>query len=64
MTRVCLFALLVVSLAGCATTHMPATPLQSVGSPIDPALSRPDLSEDVTGGIQSQELNSIIRGRP
>ena len=27
----------------------------------DPALLRPDLSGDVTGGIQTQELNSLIR---
>jgi hypothetical protein len=60
MKRECLLALLALSLAGCATTHMPATPLQR---PIDPALLRPDLSEDVTSGIQSQELNSVIRGR-
>jgi hypothetical protein len=59
-----LIALTVLSLAGCAATQTSETRLNSVGDKTDPALSRPDLSDDVTSGIQARNLNSIIqRGR-
>jgi hypothetical protein len=51
MKRECLIALIVLGLAGCATTRTP-------GPPMDPAW--PNLSEDVTSGVQAQRLNSII----
>jgi hypothetical protein len=63
MRREVLIALTVLSLAGCAATQTSDTRLNGAGDQIDPALLRPDLSEDVAGGIQSQELNSVIRGR-
>ena len=62
MRRYVLVAL-VLGLAGCASTHTSDTPLKSAGDPIDPAVTRPDLSDDVSGGIQTRELNSVIRGR-
>ena len=63
MRRHVLVALTVLSLAGCAPTHTSDTPLKSGGDAIDPAVLRPDLSDDVSGGIQTRELNSVIRGR-
>lgn len=62
MRRHVLVALTVLSLAGCASTHTSDTPRKSGGDAIDPVL-RPDLSDDVIGGIQTRELNSVIRGR-
>ena len=56
-----LIALTVLSLAGCAATQTSETRLNSVGAQTDPALLRPDLSSDVTGGIQTRDLNSVIR---
>jgi uncharacterized protein YceK len=61
MRRHVLVALTVLSLAGCASTHTSDTPLKS--DAIDPAVLRPDLGDDVSGGIQTRELNSVIRGR-
>jgi hypothetical protein len=52
----------VLNLAGCAATQTSVTPLTSVHDQRAPALSRPDLSDAVTGGIQSRELNSVIQG--
>jgi uncharacterized protein YceK len=63
MRRHVVVALTVLSLAGCASTHTSDTSLKSGGVAIDPAALRPDLSDDVTGGIQTRELNSVIRGR-
>lgn len=63
MRRHVFVALTVVSLAGCASTHTSDNPLKSGRDAIDPALRRPDLSDDVTSGIQTRELNSVIRGR-
>ena len=63
MRRHVFVALTVLTLAGCASTHTRDIPLKSGGDAIDPALRRPDLSDDVTGGIQNRELNSVIRGR-
>jgi hypothetical protein len=60
MRRHVVVALTVLSLAGCAST--PTSPLKSGGDAIDPAGLRPDLSDDVIGGIQTRELNSVIRG--
>jgi hypothetical protein len=60
MRRYVLVALTVLSLAGCASTHTGGPPLKGA---VDPAVPRPDLSDDVTGGIQTRELNSVIRGR-
>ena len=60
MTRGVLIALTVLSLSGCAATQTSETRLDSVGAQTDPALLRPDLSEDVTGGIQTRDLNSVI----
>ena len=37
--------------------------MKSSGDAIDPAVLPPDLSDDVIGGIQTRELNSVIRGR-
>ncbi len=62
MRRECLIALIVFNLAGCAAIQTSVTPLKSVRDQSEPALLRPDLSDDVTGGIQSRELNSITRG--
>ena len=56
-----LIALTVLSLAGCAATQTSETRLNSVGDRTDPALLRPDLGYDVTGGIQTRDLNSVIR---
>jgi len=61
MTRGVLIALTVLSLSGCAATQTSETRLKGVGNQTDPALLRPDLSEDVTGGIQTRDLNSVIR---
>ncbi|PYM86564.1 MAG: hypothetical protein DMD84_05820 [Candidatus Rokuibacteriota bacterium] len=64
MRRHVLVALTVLGLAGCAsTTHTSDMPLKSGGDAIDPAVLRPDLGDDVSGGIQTRELNSVIRGR-
>jgi len=63
LRRHVLVALTVLSLAGCATAHTSDTPMKSSGDAIDPAVLRPDLSDDVSGGIQTRELNSVIRGR-
>jgi len=63
MRRHVLVALTVLSLAGCASTHTSDTLQKSSGDAIDPAVLRPDLSDDVIGGIQTRELNSVIRGR-
>jgi len=63
MRRHVLVALTVLSLAGCASTHASDPPLKSGGAAIDPAVLRPDLSDDVIGGIQTRDLNSVIRGR-
>jgi uncharacterized lipoprotein len=60
MKRGVLIALTVLSLAGCAATQTSETRLNSVGDQTDPALLRPDLSYDVTGGIQTRDLNSVI----
>jgi hypothetical protein len=62
MKRECLIALIVLNLAGCAATQTSVTPLTSVHDQRAPALLRPDLSDAVTGGIQSRELNSAIQG--
>ena len=56
-----LIALTVFSFAGCAATQTSETRLNSVGDLTDPALLRPDLGSDVTGGIQTRDLNSVIR---
>lgn len=61
MKREVLMALTVLSLAGCAATQTSETRMNSVGHQTDPALLRPDLSYDVTGGIQTRDLNSVIR---
>jgi len=61
MRRGVLIALAVLSLAGCAATRTSETRLNSVGDLTDPALLRPDLGSDVTGGIQTRDLNSVIR---
>ena len=61
MRREVLIALTVLSLAGCAATQRSDTRLNSAGDQIDPGWLRPDLSDDVTGGIQTRELNSVIR---
>jgi len=58
-----LVALTVLSLAGCASSHTSDTPLKSGGDAIDPAVLRPELSDDVIGAIQTRELNSVMRGR-
>jgi hypothetical protein len=58
MKRECLIALIVLALAGCATTRTPGPPPRSLGGPMDPTW--PNLSEDVTSGVQGQRLNSII----
>ncbi len=50
MRRHVFVVLTVLTLAGCASTH-------------DPTVLRPDLRDDVSGGIQTRELNSVIRGR-
>ena len=63
MRRHVLVALTVLSLAGCASTHTSDTPLKSGGDAIEPTVLRPDLGDDVSGGIQTRELNSVIRGR-
>ena len=63
MRRYVRVALTVLSLAGCASTHTSDPPLKSGGDAVDPAVLRPDLSDDVIGGIQTRELNSVIRGR-
>ena len=63
MRRHVLVARTVLSLLGCGSTHTSDTPLKSSGDAIDPAVLRPDLSDDVIGGIQTRELNSVIRGR-
>ena len=63
MRRGAVIALTVLGLAGCASTHTSETPLKSGVDAIDPAVLRPDLSDDVVGGIQTRELNSVIRGR-
>ena len=60
MRRGVLIALTVLSLAGCAATQTSETRLNSVGDQSDPALLRPDLGYDVTGGIQTRDLNSVI----
>ena len=62
MKRECLIALIVLNLAGCAAAHTSMTPLKSVRDQSDLASPRPDLSDTVTGGIQSRELNSAIQG--
>ena len=63
MRRHVLVARTVLSLLGCASTHTSDTLPNSSGDAIDPAVLRPDLSDDVIGGIQTRELNSVIRGR-
>ena len=63
MRRHVLVALTVLSLAGCASTQTSDTPLKSDGGAIDPTALRPDLGDAVSGGIQTRELNSVIRGR-
>ena len=63
MRRDVLVALTVLGLAGCASTHTSDTPLKRGGDAIDPAVLRPDLGDDVSGGIRTRELNSVIRGR-
>ena len=62
MRRECLIALIVLNLAGCAATQTSVTPLKRVRDQSESAVRRPDLGDDVTGGIQSRELNSIIQG--
>src|SRR5258706_11337210 len=59
MRREVLIALAMLALAGCATTHTSDTQLNSNGGQLDPALARPDLGSNVTGGIQTRELNSV-----
>jgi len=61
MRRELLVALTALTLAGCATTHTSETRLNSAGGQLDASLSRPDLSDDLAGGIQTRELNSVIR---
>jgi uncharacterized lipoprotein len=61
MRRVVLMALAVLSLAGCAATQTSATRANSFRDQANPALLRPDLNDDVTGGIQARDLNSVIR---
>jgi len=63
MGRHVLVALTVLGLAGCASTHTSDTPLKSGVRRDRPRVVRPDLSDDVIGGIQTRELNSVIRGR-
>ncbi len=63
MRRAVLIALTVLSLAGCAATQPSDMRLNNAGDQIDPPLLRPDLSDDVAGGIQTRQLNSVIRGR-
>jgi hypothetical protein len=63
MRREVLIALTVLSLAGCSATQTSATRLNSAGGQIDPAFLRPDLGEDVTGGIQTRQLDSVRPGR-
>jgi len=63
MRRKVLIALTVLSLAGCSATQTSDTRLNSTGDQIDPAFLRPDLGEDMTGGIQTRELDSIRPGR-
>ena len=63
MRRKVLIALTVLSLAGCSATQTSDTRLNSAGDQIDPTFLRPDLGEDMTGGIQSRELDSIRPGR-
>jgi len=61
MRRGVLIALTVLSLAGCTATQTSEAPLNSVVDRPTPHLPRPDLSDDVTGGIQTRDLNSVIR---
>ena len=61
MSREVLIVLTVLSLAGCAATHTTDMRLNGAGGQIDPGWLRPDLTDDVTGGIQTRELNSVIR---
>ena len=62
MTRGVLIALTVLSLSGCAAaTQTSETRLKGVANQTDPALLRPDLSDAVTGAIQTRDLNSVIR---
>ena len=62
MTRGVLIALTVLSLSGCAAaTQTSETGLKGVANQTDPTLLRPDLSDAVTGGIQTRDLNSVIR---
>ena len=60
MSREVLIVLTVLSLAGCAVTHTRDTRLDGAGEQIDPGWRRPDLSDDVTGGIQTRELTPPI----
>src|SRR5256885_15969579 len=62
MRRHVLVALTVLSLAGCASTQTSDTPLKSGGGAIDPTALRPDLSDDVSGGVQTREVDAGNRG--
>ena len=48
---------------GLRVSHTSDTPLKSGGDAIDPAVLRPELSDDVIGANQTRELNSVMRGR-
>jgi phage-related baseplate assembly protein len=63
MRRRVLIALTVLSLAGCSGAQTSYTRLNHTGDQIDPAFLRPDLGEDVTGGIQTRQLDSVRPGR-
>jgi len=57
-----LIALMTLALAGCATTAPSDIRVNSAGGQVvDPAMLPPNLSDDVTGGIQTRALNSVIR---
>jgi hypothetical protein len=56
-----LIALMMLALAGCATTATSAPRLNGARGQLAPAILSPNLSDDVTGGIQTRELNSVIR---
>jgi len=56
-----LIALMALALAGCATTAPSDIRVNSAGGQVDPAMLPPNLSDDVTGGIQTRALNSVIR---
>src|SRR5258707_15335271 len=63
MRRHVLVALTVLGLAGCAsTTPTSDTPLKRGGAAIDPAALRPDLGDDVSGGVRTRGPNSGLPG--